>query len=127
MPNSIIAHLFTFLMAITIVFQLALLIGMPWGELSLGGKYPGVLPKNKRWIPLFSTITLIAFAIIIEIRAGYILPEWENFADVMVWFVVAYCALGVIVNTITPSKWERIIWLPVVFAAFICSLLVTLS
>lgn len=127
MSITLIAHLFTFLMMITIAFQLALVAGMPWGELTLGGKYPGVLPKNKRWIPILSVILLLTFAIIVETRAGNLFTEWEKISEIAAWVVVAYCGLGVLANSATSSKWERNIWLPVVIAALICSLLVALS
>jgi len=124
---SLIAHVFTFLMVLTIIFQIALAAGMPWGELTLGGKYPGVLPKNRRWIPLASMLLLLCFAIIVETRAGNLLSDWKKISDIAVWVVVAYCGLGVLANLATPSKWERRIWLPVVTAALICSLFVALS
>lgn len=127
MTITLIAHFFTFLMMITISFQLALVAGMPWGELTLGGKYPGVLPKDKRWIPLFSVILLLVFALIVETRAGNMLTGWEKISEIAVWVVVAYCGLGVLANSATPSRLERIIWLPVVIAALICSLIVALS
>lgn len=127
MTTSLIAHIFTFLMMITVTFQLALVAGMPWGELTLGGKYPGVIPKNKRWIPLFSIILLLVGGLIVETRAGNLFTEWVKISEIAVWVVVSYCGLGVLANAATPSKWEYIIWLPVVTAAFISSLLVALS
>jgi hypothetical protein len=47
MEITVINHFFKLLMIITVLFQLALVTGMPRGEFTLGGKYPGVLPKNK--------------------------------------------------------------------------------
>jgi hypothetical protein len=35
--------------------------------------------------------------------------------------------LGVVMNTLTPSRWERIIWLPQVVVLFSCALLVALG
>lgn len=127
MSISLIAHVFSFLMMIIILFQLALVAGLPWGELTLGGKYPGVLPKNRRWIPLVSVLLLLCFAIIVETKAGNLLTDWKKISEIAVWVVVAYCGLGVLANSATPSKWERRIWLPVVTAALICSLIVALS
>lgn len=127
MTTTLIAHIFTFLMMITLLFQLALVVGMPWGKLTLGGKYRGALPKNKRWIPVLSVFLLFSFAIIVEIKAGYLLSGWKDFSDIAIWVVVTYCGLGVLANSVTPSKWERIIWLPVVILALISSLIVALS
>jgi hypothetical protein len=127
MSISISAHFFSILMIITIFFQLALVAGLPWGSLTLGGKYPGVLPKNRRWIPLVSMLLLLCFAFIVETRAGNMLPDWKKISEIAIWVVVAYCGLGVLANSATPSKWERRIWLPVVLLAFICSLIVALN
>lgn len=127
MTTAVAAHFFTVLIFPVICFQVALAVGVPWGAVTLGGKYPGVLPLNKRWIPLVSTVLLTFFVLIVEARSGYWLPEWEAFSRTAVWFVVGYCLLGILANSITPSKWERIIWLPIVTLAFVCSLVVALS
>jgi len=127
MSISLIAHVFTFLMMVTISFQLALVAGMPWGELTLGGKYPGELPNGVKWIPLLSVNLLLVFALIVETRAGNLLTEWREISEIAIWIVVAYSGLGVLANSFTPSKWERRIWLPVVIAAFISSLIVALN
>lgn len=35
---------FTFLILIVILFQVALAVGVPWGEYAMGGKFPGKNP-----------------------------------------------------------------------------------
>ncbi|MEK4110124.1 hypothetical protein ABIC86_002354 [Paenibacillus sp. DS2363] len=35
---------FTFLILIVILFQVALAVGVPWGEYAMGGKFPGKYP-----------------------------------------------------------------------------------
>jgi hypothetical protein len=55
------------------------------------------------------------------------LPGWEPVSRTLVWGVVAYCVLGVLANALTPSRWERIIWLPVVSGMLLCSILVALG
>ena len=42
-PSAII---FTVLTAIVILFQWGLTIGMPWGSVSMGGKFPGKDPEE---------------------------------------------------------------------------------
>lgn len=127
MTVIIVAHIFTLLSLFVVSFQLALIIGKPWGHLTLGGKYPGIIPPQKRWIPFLSILILLFFSLIVEVRAGVIFPEWHAASYTAIWFVVGYCILGVLANTFTPSKWERIIWLPTILAAFVCSIIVAMS
>jgi hypothetical protein len=121
------AHIFSFLTAVVFFFQLALAAGMPWGKLTMGGNFPGRLPPKMRVVAVFSALLLIAFAVTIEIRAGTFLAQWQPLSQKMVWIVVAYCALGVVANAFTPSRWERMLWLPVVIAMLMCSAYVALN
>jgi hypothetical protein len=127
MTSEIAAHVFTLLVVIVIGFQLALAAGKPWGHLTWGGRFPGRLPDRMRGVAVFSAILLAAFATIIEIRAGTFLLEWQAISRALAWVVVAYCALGVVANAITPSRWERVLWLPVVIGLLACSLVVATS
>ena len=112
---------------IVAVFQLALALGMPWGKLTWGGKFPGALPTHMRAVALISFVLLVAFCVIVSTRAGVLLSEWQPISRILIWVVVAYCALGVIANAATPSRWERRIWLPVVIAMLVSSVIVGLS
>ena len=127
MKTRFAAHLFTLLAAIVIAFQIALAMGMPWGHLTWGGKYPGQLPEAMRAVAIFSVALLTVFALIIETRTGVLFPVWKSKSRVLVCLVVAYCALGVVMNAITPSFWERMIWLPVVLAMLVCSFVVAVE
>jgi hypothetical protein len=120
------AHLFTVLTSIIIVFQIALVLGAPWGHLTWGGRFPGQLPMSMRGVAIFSAVLLMAFAVIVETRAGVWLLNWQRLSQKLIWVVVAYCTLGVVANAITPSPWERIIWLPVVVVLLVCSLVVAM-
>ncbi len=118
------AHLFTILVMIVIAFQIALAMGAPWGHLTWGGRFPGQLPSRMRRIAIFSAVLLAVFALVVEARAGVLFPEWRGLSNILIWVVVGYCALGAVMNAITPSKWERIVWLPVVLGMLVCSLVV---
>jgi hypothetical protein len=118
------ARLFILLTAGAVLFQVALLIGLPWGELAWGGAHVGTLPDHLRAASAVSALVLTMFGFIVSVRAGLILPGWKRIAGKLVWVVVAYYGLGVIANAITPSAWERIIWLPVCIALFISSIAV---
>lgn len=86
---------------------------MPWGEIAWGGYYPGVLPTHMRFASVASAFLLLLLGLIVLIRAGLVKSAWQPATKKLIWVVVAYCALGVIANGITPSVWERVIWLPV--------------
>lgn len=105
-------------------FQVALALGAPWGRLTWGGRFPGRLPRAMRGVAVVSGLVLVAFALIVAARAGLLGPRWLAAARVAVWVVVAYCGLGVAANTFTPSRGERMLWLPVVLVMLICSVIV---
>lgn len=127
MTPALAAHLFSVLVGLVVLFQLALVAGLPWGHLTLGGRYRGALPLQARMLPIVSTVLLVLFALIVQSKAGNWLPSWQGAANVAVWGVVAYCVLGVIANLATPSRYERMLWVPVVLAMLVCSLLVALA
>ncbi|MBA2669330.1 MAG: hypothetical protein H0U67_03040 [Gemmatimonadetes bacterium] len=124
--SVLLAIAFSALVLIVVVFQLALAAGMPLGELTWGGRFPGRLPVRMRIVAIVSAVILGAFGLIVAIRAGVVLPEWQPLSRVLIWFVVAYCALGVLANAVTPSRWERRIWLPVVAVLLVLSTTVAL-
>jgi type IV secretory pathway VirB2 component (pilin) len=66
---------------------------------------------------------LIASGIVLA-RAGIALKGWERVARWMVWVVVAFSAVSLVLNLITPSAGERMLWAPVALVLLVCSLLV---
>jgi hypothetical protein len=121
------ACLFAALVALGVAFHLALIGGLPWGELTMGGRYPGRLPLHMRAVSLVSACLLIAFAVIVATAAGLLFPDVRTAASRAIWFVVGYCALGVLANSATRSKRERAIWLPVVSLMLAASLNVAMA
>lgn len=106
-------------------FQLALVAGLPWGHLTMGGQFAGVLPPLLRVVAGASAVVLVLFAWGVLSAAGFRLwhqaPRWWG------WVAVAYCVLGTVANAASPSAPERKLWTPVVAAMLLCSLLVALS
>ena len=125
--SAFAALLFTLMAAFVGAFQVALVLGAPWGELTLGGRWRGSLPPRIRLIPLLSLMLLAGFGAIVMARAGLALPSLQGHSQALVWLVVAYCWVGVIVNFITPSRAERRLWFPVVLCMGVLSSLVALS
>ena len=127
MPLVVATMVFSALVLVVVVFQLALAAGMPWGRLTWGGKFSGTLPVYMRVVALVSAGLLVGFGLIVSIRAGVMFPEWQPMSRTLIWVVVTYCALGVLANAATPSRWERRLWLPVVFGMLVSSVIVGMS
>lgn len=99
-------------------------MGAPWGEYTLGGKWRGRLPPNVRVAPLLSFVLLCGFSAVILARANIAFAPLREWAQWLAWIVVGYCVLGSVANTITPSRRERLLWLPVVLVMLAASLIV---
>ena len=113
MKSTIAVHVFNAAIIVVIVFQLALALGAPWGELTWAGRFPGTLPVYMRCVCILSALLLLMFALVVSVRGGLLLPNWRRTSNKLIWVVISYCALNVIANSITPSYWERALWLPV--------------
>ena len=125
--NDIAAIGFALLAAFAVLFQIALVVGAPWGELTLGGKFPGKLTAPLRLVAAVSGCLLTFFALVVLAKAGLIFPEWTHISNWAIWIVVGYCVLGVIANAATPSRRERMLWLPLVAAMLALSFVVAVS
>jgi hypothetical protein len=121
------AILFLTLCLIVAVFQLALAFGAPWGEYTMGGRFPGKLPPKMRTAALMQIIIIIVFALIVLIKSGLVFSQFYSIGKIAVWFVVAFFVLGSILNLSTPSKGERMIWGPVNVLLLATSVFVALN
>ncbi len=128
MPSARTAALvFAALVGIVCAFQLALALGAPWGRYAMGGAFPGVFPPAMRVAALVQIGVLMLIALLVLARAEALLPGWRTVAGRMIWLVVAFLGVGVVLNLITPSAIERLIWAPIAVALFLSSLRVALS
>ena len=126
MPLTISAITFTVFTGIVIIFQACLAAGVPWGEASMGGKYPGKYPPKMRKIAIINILIFGVIAVIVLSRAGLILPQLAGISRIAIWFIVVYFIIATVLNSITPSKIERI-WAPVAFVQLTTSIIVALS
>jgi hypothetical protein len=110
-----------------VVFQVALVLGAPWGAYAMGGTFPGRLPATMRVAALVQAALLGAMAVIVLSRAGLIPTSWIGAFPWLIWVVVTVAALSLVLNTITPSAGERRIWAPVAAVLFACSLIVAVT
>lgn len=128
MPSARLAALvFAGLIGVVSAFQMALALGAPWGAYAMGGAFPGVMPAPMRLAALVQIGVLSAVALVVLSRAGLVLPAWRWTSRWLAWGIVALLGISVILNLITPSPMERLIWAPVAAALFATALRVALS
>jgi hypothetical protein len=114
------AKVFAGLTAVVILFQLALAAGAPWGAYAMGGAFPGTYPPAMRGAAVVQAAILAGVALIVLARAGVVFPSWRPRR--LAWVVVALLTVGVVLNLITPSGMERLIWAPVAVVLFLSAL-----
>jgi uncharacterized membrane protein YoaK (UPF0700 family) len=68
-----------------------------------------------------------ALAAIVFARAGVALPDLLEISRIAIWVVVAMMALAVVLNLVTPSRWERRLWAPVAIVLLASSAHIALS
>ena len=127
MTSTFFAYLFALVTLVSIFFQIALAAGMPWGHLAMGGRYPGKFPPNMRVGAIIQGALLAFLAMIVLSRAGAAFPGLSNLSNTFIWAPVAISGVSLVMNLITQSKWERILWAPVALLMTVSSLIVALS
>jgi hypothetical protein len=120
------AIIFTALTAIVVIFQGCLAAGVPWGKASMGGKYPGEYPPKMKVVAMVNMVVLSFFALIIISKADILLPQLKQVSRIGIWIVVGFFSLSTVMNSITPSKIERI-WAPVAFIQLAASIIVAIN
>ena len=93
----------------------------------MGGRYPGRLPANLRIAAVVQAALLAILAAGVLSRAGVAFPGLSAWAGWLAWIAVGFSLLALMLNLITPSKWERRVWAPVALLMFASSLLVGLN
>ena len=127
MSPRLSAKIFVGLILVVIPFQFGLALGAPWGRIAMGGGFADVLPPPLRWAAMAQIVVLSVAALVVLDRVGWGVtlsrrpPRWAA------WSVVALFAVSVLLNAITPSGWERAIWLPVALGLFLTALHVARS
>ena len=105
-------------------FQIALALGAPWGAYAMGGAFPGQLPAPLRTAAVVQAAILLLWAAVVLARAGVAFAAWSRTSRWLVSIVVAFSAVSFVLNLITPSGGERLIWAPVAFVMLATSVLV---
>jgi hypothetical protein len=89
-------------------FQVALVLGAPWGEAAWGGAYSGVLPIGFR---VASGVAAVLWAGVAAVSAGRLLGLVGRRR--LLLGAAIYSTIGIAMNAISPSSTERTIWVPV--------------
>ena len=110
-----------------VAFQIALAAGAPWGAYAMGGAFQGQFPPALRIAAIIQAVLLVGMAAVILARAGLILPSWARVSRWLVWVVVAFAAVSLVLNLITPSAGERAIWAPTALLLLISSAMVAFA
>ena len=126
MNESQAAIIFAILTGIVMIFQGCLALGLPWGKASMGGKYPGKYPPKMKVVAIINMVILGLFAAIVLSKSDLLFPQLKSISNIGIWFVVAFMLVGTVLNTITPSKIERI-WAPVALFQLITSLIIAIG
>jgi hypothetical protein len=122
--SPIAAIIFVLLISVVVLFQLALSVGAPWGGIAMGGRFPGKFPVSMRIAAFVQALILSLLGLIVPVHAKLVFPEFYASSDIGIWIVVVVFSLSLVMNLVTPSKWERIIWAPVVAILLTCALIV---
>lgn len=107
--SQISAPVYCLIILLVIGFQVLLIMGKPWGNITQGGKWPGVLPVQGKVIAFVSIFILVFMAAAMLSAADLLfeMPAW------MVWTALAIQSLSMLLNWITPSAPERRLWGPI--------------
>jgi hypothetical protein len=114
------------MLAALAVFQAALVAGAPIGHFAWGGQNK-VLPRSFRIGSVISIVLYAVFAAFILQRAGAVAAFPPPVADIGIWVILGYTALGIPLNAISRSLPERYTMTPVVVVLFILVLTVAMG
>lgn len=126
MLADLAAIVYLALTVVSVGFQLALALGKPWGELAMGGRYPGRLPPLLRVMAVVQGVILSLLALIVLSKAGLVLPEATADSPNVAFIPVVVMGFSAWLNINTRSVRERKLWAPITVAMLVCALVVAL-
>jgi hypothetical protein len=96
------------------LFQVAAVLGAPVGAYTQGGRRPGALSRGGRVVAGVSVILLMLMAASFLAAAGYgPLMEFDIGVRDALWvFTSGYSVVGAVLNLLTPSRKERMVFGP---------------
>jgi hypothetical protein len=121
------ALLFVAILVVLSAFQIALALGAPWGRFAMGGAFPGVYPPAMRVAALAQVVVYGVEGAMVIARAGLGFAGLQRVSGFAIWGVVALGLIAIVLNAISPSSGERLLWTPVALVLFLTSLRVALA
>ncbi|MEL6204661.1 MAG: hypothetical protein AAFR47_05045 [Pseudomonadota bacterium] len=121
------AILFSVASLAVMALHVALVAGAPIGDMTMGGGNPGVLPLAARMASAAQAILVGCLAIVVLNAAGLVDAPLISGTRRGIWMAVAVSAISSVLNTITPSRRERLFGMPATFALLAGSLAVALG
>jgi hypothetical protein len=118
---------FALVVAGAVAFQLAVALGAPLGAYTMGGRTAGVLPAPMRAAAVVQAIVLAGLGFVVLSAAGLLAPDVARSYPWLIVLPVAFSAVSLVLNGITPSALERRVWFPVAAVLLVSSLVVALS
>ncbi len=109
----VVAALGVTLLGALAVFQGLLVAGAPLGRFAWGGQHV-VLPTSLRVGSVVSILAYAFFALLMVQAAGGVSVLPQRFAEVAMWVLVGYFALGIVLNAVSRSRPERLVMTPTV-------------
>jgi hypothetical protein len=102
------------------VFQVALVLGAPWGAYTQGGRTAGALDTTGRVLAAVSCalLLLMAAAILARVREGPLGDAPPRLVTALAWFTTVLSGLTVALNLATQSSSERALFGPITVLLF---------
>lgn len=91
--SSVAAQIFALLIFVVVLFQLALMLGAPWGNVAMGGRFPGKFPPVMRIAALIQGLVLGVIGFIVLIRGQVLNSNLYEITEIAIWVVVALMGL----------------------------------
>lgn len=109
------------LLALTVLFQMAVLFGAPVGAFTQGGAVSGELGPAGKANAGISALILLLFGLIIA-RKSEILPARHDskIINIGFWVLLVFSTLETFLNWFSPSDLERMVWGPVNTVLLVC-------
>lgn len=119
--------LFTALIVLLALFQVALIAGAPFGAYAWGGQHVGKLPTKLRVGSVVSLLLYVCFALVVLDRAGVLELFPVGFSRIAIWVVFGVLVLSVAANAASRSKRERLVMTPLAAALAILALIIAIG
>lgn len=108
------------LLLIVAIMEVLLVLGLPLGEFTMGGRYK-VLPPALR-VAAVSSIVLQLFGAAMILQGGGIMVMWfpNNVTKIICFVFAGFFAVNTIMNLISPSKKEKYVMTPLAAVEAVC-------